>query len=618
MTKLKVIYHDKTVNLGVVFTLGFLFKYNFLALLIFHAPSITGLLLRNLVLLLLIWVVLVPLLNSRRVRLITFLILIGWTVFFISTLWYSRYFGNYLSISDIMMGRGVRPFKVLLLQIGRVYDPVFFVDIFLITIIKKNMQDISAKEIWRSTHYNQKAVRITILAGALLIGQVFTTNLLLGNHSPFVLYNRSTSAFVNVYGILPLYAYELYMLNFTPEKKISAELDSQAPETETDFNGEELVQQDSNIIAIQVESLDERIIGYSHNGTEITPFLNDLKNEALYFDNFYAQHVNGSFDAEFSFLTSIYPINKNYGFKVNDLSRFESIVKILKNRGYSAMAFHGNDKSFFHRHKAFPELGFDKFYSMEDFSMEARHMDVELSTFGINDYDFFFQSVDYIAQAEQPFFAFLITVTSHTPFDFYPQDQAVDAFEDIEDPLVRDYFNSIAFVDSALEMFVGKLEENGLLEDTLLIIYSDHESSVEKPEYSPSDGGFEVFVPNIKAPENIPLFVRHPDIENGTNSTEGTQTDLSPTILDICGEKQRPSEFMGNSLFDQQDLPVLFLHEVPQILFKGQLFAKFPMGIEKIGYKKDIGERDIELPQKEELLGIIDYMQGLILRRRSE
>lgn len=618
MRKRKVFYHNKSVYLGVVFTLGFLFKYNFLALFIFHAPSITGLLLRNLVLVLLIWAVFVPLLNSRRARLIAFVLLIGWTVFFISTLWYSRYFGNYLSISDIMMGRGVRPFKVLLLQIGRVYDPAFFIDILLIAIIKKNMQDISAKEIWRSTHYNRKAVRTTILSVALLITQAFTTNLLLGNDSPFVLYNRSTSAFVSVYGILPLYVYELYMLNFAPEKKIIEELDSPAPETESDFNGEELVQRDSNIIVIQVESLDERIIGYSHNGTEITPFLNDLKEEALYFDNFYAQHVNGSFDAEFSFLTSIYPINKNYGFKVNDLSRFESLVKLLKERGYTAIAFHGNDKTFFHRHKAFPELGFDRFYSREDFSMETRRMEVELSTFGINDYDFFLQSVDYIEQAEQPFFAFLITVTSHTPFDFYPQEQAIDAFQDIQDPLVRDYFNSISFVDSAIEIFIGKLEENGLLEDTLLLIYSDHQSSVEKPEYSSSGRGFEISVPNIKAPENIPLFLLHPDIESGTNSTEGTQTDLSPTILDICGEKQRPSEFMGNSLFVQQDLPILFLHEVPEILYDGQLFAKFPMGIEKIGYRKDIGEKDIELPQKEELLVTIDYMQGIILRRRSE
>ncbi|SHM84058.1 Sulfatase [Halanaerobium congolense] len=85
-----------------------------------------------------------------------------------------------------------------------------------------------------------------------------------------------------------------------------------------------------NIIVIQLESFDQKIINYRHNNREVAPFLNKLKENSLYFNNIYAQHVNESFDAKFSFLTSLYPRNKNYAFKTNDMSKFNSIVKVLK------------------------------------------------------------------------------------------------------------------------------------------------------------------------------------------------------------------------------------------------------------------------------------------------
>jgi phosphoglycerol transferase MdoB-like AlkP superfamily enzyme len=85
-----------------------------------------------------------------------------------------------------------------------------------------------------------------------------------------------------------------------------------------------------NIIVIQLESFDQKIINYRHNNRKVAPFLNKLKENSLYFNNIYAQHVNESFDAKFSFLTSLYPRNKNYAFKTNDMSKFNSIVKVLK------------------------------------------------------------------------------------------------------------------------------------------------------------------------------------------------------------------------------------------------------------------------------------------------
>ncbi|MCF7944796.1 MAG: LTA synthase family protein, partial [Spirochaetia bacterium] len=349
-------------------------------------------------------------------------------------IWYNRYFGNYLSLSDILMGRGVRPVKVLFLQLMKPIDILFLSDAAVLLYIRLRLSS-NCSEQFKPIPYTLNRGVWALIILTLLTMQILLTNNRFGGSKPLQLYQQSTSAYANVYGIIPLYSLEYFML-FHPQNFTTPEVAETPLKIENDLMGEELVKTGQNIICIQVESLDSNIIGYSYEGKEVTPFLNSLKEEALYFDNFYAQHVNGSFDAEFSFFTSIYPINKNYGFKVNDLTAFDSLVEKLNRKNYTTMAFHGNDKTFFSRDKAYDELGFHEFYSREDYDETSMRYSNEGSYLGINDYDFFQQSADFLDTAEEFFFAFFITVTSHTPFDFYPEELAVEEFEDIQNPLV--------------------------------------------------------------------------------------------------------------------------------------------------------------------------------------
>ncbi|MFO7912924.1 MAG: LTA synthase family protein [Desulfotignum sp.] len=602
--------------IAVCFLTGFLFKYNYLSVVIYQVPFIAGLVIKNLVLFLFLYLYILPLLENRKYRPLVFGFLLVFTLFCLSNIWYNRYFGNYLSLSDMVMGQGARPVKVIARQLFRVYDILFVLDLVLIFLfVLKDSVSKPADKI--RPRYNTARKTAAGFALVCLLGaQIVVTNYILGNKNPMALFARSTSAFVNVYGIMPLYLFEFYSFYHPYEHEVPGI----APPSEKDVRiDRKMMKKDTgihNIIVIQVESLDQKIIGHKHNGKEITPFLNRLKKNALYFDNFYAQHVNGSFDAEFSFLTSIYPINKNYGFRINDLFAFTSLVDILNRKGYTTLAFHGNDKKFFHRHKAFFELGFDHFYSREDFSFYDTVMDVKRTNFGINDYDFFLQSTAYLKAADTPFFAFFITVTSHTPYDFYPDDHGGGEFADVKNLFVRDYFRSISFVDKSLEMFFTKLADLDLVDNTLFVLYADHDAGVEGEEYS-SKRKF-VLHKIVKPPENIPLFIIHPDIKPGVVSKEATQTDLAPTILGMLGEKEKPEEFFGNSLLQKENAPVIFVHETPQILYEGQLFALMPMGIEKIGYVKKQGEKQTTLPMDKELADTIAYIQAITLDRRTD
>lgn len=599
-----------------LFIVGFLIKYDLLMVRIHQVPLISALVGKNLFFTGLTLLVFYPLVRIQRVRLVLFGFLSIFTIFFITNLWYNRYFGNYLSLNDILMGRGVRPVKVLFWQLLHPADILYLLDLAVLFVLDRISREEQEEFSMASlvSRYTLLGIALMVI---LLISQVYLSNERLGSQHPGVLYQRSTSAFVNVYGLIPLYSFEYTMLFHPQAYQASSPEELQAePKLEREIlPGVDLVTEDQNIIVIQVESLDANIIGHTYKGREITPFLNRLKEESLYFDNFYAQHVNGSFDAEFSFFTSIYSLNKNYGFKLQDLTAFDTIIEKLNRKGYETLAFHGNDKTFFFRDKAYEELGFDRFYSLEDFDLDGLTYPDATLNFGVNDYDFFLQSFDTISDTEEPFFAFLITVTSHTPFDLYPEQEKVATYDQIDNPLVREYFNSMTFTDAALEAFYTRLRDSALIDNSLIIIYADHNAGVVRENYT-SDKQFILDKP-VKLPENVPLFILHPDIEPGVSHKEGSPTDLAPTIFDLIGEQENPKDFVGNSLLQDIDTPILFMHEIPQVLNHGNLYIQTPDGLEFIGYAPGEGTVGATIPQQEEFLVMIDYLRALMLERRS-
>ncbi|MFW5787557.1 MAG: LTA synthase family protein [Halanaerobiales bacterium] len=614
-------FSSKEKYFALILFLGFMVKYNFILLRIIYTSSITGVVFQNLIFAIVFIYFLIPLVKKKRGRTILYIGFMIFNLIFIANYWYNVYYGNYLSVADMIMGQGTGNFslfEVLFKHILKFYDLFFLLDVVIISIMyfKNDFSSPKKYTFGRGTFQKQNGYLIPLLLIlVLLFSQIYVTGSLLGSHSPGELYREGTSDFVSVYGFFPLYAIELY--SHLAPYELTSEI-SPPPLMGGKLNGKQIIDDQTNIIVIQWESLDNKIINYEYGDREIAPFLNEIKEDSLYFNNFYSQHVNGSFDADFSFLTSLYPVNRNYTYRENDLTEFNSLARELKDRGYQTLAFHGNDREFFHRDQAFPELGFDHFYARDDYSLEDGTMEQEKTTLGINDYDFFDQSLDYLEEAEEPFFGFFITVSSHTPFDFYPQEENKEEFEEIENTLVKNFFNSIAFTDQSLEMFFEELKERGLDEDTLVIIYSDHQSGIEEEEYD-SFRDFNLKW-NVKQPNHIPLLIKHPEIEPGTIEQTGTVVDIAPTILDLLGREEKPKEFSGQSMLNREERPVLFLHEIPQILYRGQLFALEQGEFELIGHVEGSGDQGVKFSEEDtkNVLETIYYMRNEVFSRRRE
>ncbi|MFP4331209.1 MAG: LTA synthase family protein [Spirochaetaceae bacterium] len=588
----------------IIFAAGFLLKNNFSLFWIYRVPLASGPVLRNLFHLLILTTLGVHLTRSRNGRVLLLGVSGVYTAFFLANLYYNRYFGNYLSYNDVLMGQGVRPVRVLTRQLWEVWDVLFIADLpalgFLFRRLKGEGRETTLRSaLGHGVRANKKAL---LLALALLPTQALLGNLLLHAPSPRELFSRSTGGFAALYGVGSLYLFEIYNYHYRPE--VNPTPSGREPADQISLGEEPAVAQQPNLVVIQVESLDARIIDFTYQGTEVSPFLNRMKDQHLYAQNFYAQHVNGSFDAEFSFLTSLYPLNRTYAFRDNDMSRFDSFVRILDESGYETLAFHANDGAFFHRNKAYEEIGFDRFYSREDFDEGETVFEGARSYFGLNDYDFLLQSVDYIEEAPEPFFAFLITVTSHTVFDLYPSSQRREAFADVSPVLTRDYFNSVAFLDQALEMFFAQMDARGLAEDTIFLLYSDHDAAVDSEIYSSHEQA--ELPPQIERPEHVPLMIIHEDIAPGVITKTGSHVDIAPTILDLLGAEALPDQFAGSSLLFPEEEPVLFLHEVPQILYKDHLFAMTVAPgndgyeITEVGTLANPREEYVEIPESEQ------------------
>ena len=254
-----------------------------------------------------------------------------------------------------------------------------------------------------------------------------------------------------------------------------------------------------NIISIHLESMQNFLIGLEFNGEEVTPNLNKLVKKSLYFSNFYAQvSVGTSSDSEFTLNTSLMPTNNGTAFVSYFDREYVSIAKLLKEKGYNTFSMHANNGSFWNRDVMHKRLGYDTFYSKNSYEID------EVIGLGLSDKSFFKQSVEKIKNINekgQPYYGTLLMLTNHTPFsdtDKYGE-FAVDLKEVVtlengekqtvsypymEGTKLGNYFKSAHYADEALGEFLVALEENGLMENTVIMLYGDHDARLPKSDYA--------------------------------------------------------------------------------------------------------------------------------------
>lgn len=294
-----------------------------------------------------------------------------------------------------------------------------------------------------------------------------------------------------------------------------------------------------NLIVIQLESFQNITVGRTLRGRPVTPNLNKLLEHGLWFSRCYPQTASGNTsDAEFLANTSLMPASEGAVFERFTSGRYDSLANALRAEGYKTGVFHGNSTNVWNRPNMYPSLGFGRYDSHKDYKPGLK------IGLGLADSPFYEQTAQKLAAWKEPFFAMVISLSSHHPFKI--PDEAVD-FDPApyDGTVLGDYLRSLHYADMALGEFIGELRESGLLARSLVVIYGDHGGiplgERERLEHFLLTGG-EGIPPSGKptsAPKpafwreqrQIPLlFLAEGSSLRGKSDTPVGQLDIAPTV----------------------------------------------------------------------------------------
>ncbi len=326
-----------------------------------------------------------------------------------------------------------------------------------------------------------------------------------------------------------------------------------------------------NVIVIHAESMMTNVIDLKFNDQEVTPNLNKLAHTGMYFNNFYSQvSVGTSSDSELTYNTSLMPTKSGTAFVSYSNRKYIGIPTLLNEQGYYTFSMHANNADFWNRRTMHKNMGYQRFYSKTDYEIDKENV----IGLGLSDKEFFRQSaekIEKINEKHDKWYGLLIMLTNHTPFsevDKYGE-FPVDIKETItnedgtteeivypymEGTKLGNYFKSIHYADSALGEFLTELDQKHLLDNTVFILYGDHDARLPRKNYNrlynydkENDTTLDEEDPEYKEYDSyqyeigrrVPFIIWTKDMEgsklNFTNSNVMGMYDVVPTLGNMFG-----------------------------------------------------------------------------------
>jgi phosphoglycerol transferase MdoB-like AlkP superfamily enzyme len=248
---------------------------------------------------------------------------------------------------------------------------------------------------------------------------------------------------------------------------------------------------------------------------------------------------------------SLFPAAKGAAFMRFAGNTYQSLASELRKRGYATIALHGDRPGFWNRSHMYPALGFDHFISKREFAP------AEGIGLGMSDGAFFKQSLEHITELRdggKPFYALLVTLTSHHPFNFKAIRERVTDLPlgGLEGTLLGDYLTAIRYADACIGAFIEGIAEKGLLDESVIVLYGDHPAIPKKNGAMLGKllGRDMSSAVSWRGAQSVPLMIRLPMAEGADiYDTPSGQMDIAPTVASLMGFHM-PMAF-GENLLDK-------------------------------------------------------------------
>lgn len=285
-----------------------------------------------------------------------------------------------------------------------------------------------------------------------------------------------------------------------------------------------------NIVMISVESLSSDFLGIYGNQQGLTPRLDALAKESLWFSRVYATGTRTVRGLE-ALSLAIPPTPGQSIVRRPENQGLFSLGSVLNEKGYRSHFLYGGYGYFDNMNAFFEANGYDV-TDRVDIPEEKVVME---NAWGVADEVILNQALDELDkdyQAGVPSFQMIMTTSNHRPFT-YP-----DGRIDIPSPGARE--GAVKYTDWAIGNFIDKAKEKPWFKDTIFVIVADHQAD--------SAGKTEVPIERY----HIPLLVYGPGwIQPGEVDRLMSQIDVAPTLLGLLNFSY-PSRFLG---YDIMSLP---------------------------------------------------------------
>lgn len=334
---------------------------------------------------------------------------------------------------------------------------------------------------------------------------------------------------------------------------------NQQPTEQNEYTG---IFKDKNVIFILAESLDEIAIN-----KDITPTLYKLKNEGIVFNNYFSpKYPASTADGQYMLEWATLPIIGEYYSLIDMVYNTNPYLlpRQLKQRGYKTYVFHNYTGYFNKRNSYFATLDFDGHrYCGEGFNLRCEN-------FHGSDMEMIDQSVDdYINQ--QKFYTYYITLSGHGSYDSsnFIATKHLDKVSNLPySSPIKYYLAANVDFDLAMNTLLTKLEQVNKLDDTVIIISSDHTPYYLSNEDMNSVSNIER---NNKFDRNRgSLIIYNSEYKSNKKINKyAMNIDVLPTVLNMLGIKYDSRLMIGKDIMAANNEGVVILPDRSWVTEKG-------------------------------------------------
>ena len=285
-----------------------------------------------------------------------------------------------------------------------------------------------------------------------------------------------------------------------------------------------------NVILVTIESLSARYLGSFGDTRGLTPNLDALRKQSLFFNNFYATGTRTDRGLE-AITLSIPPTpGRSIVKRIGRESGYASLGQQFREQGYDSLFIYGGRGYFDNMNAFFSGNG----YRVLDQSSVADAEMTFLNAWGMCDEDLYNQTLraaDVEYTAGKPFFLQLMTTSNHRPYT-YPEGK-------IDIPSGTGREGALKYTDYAIGRFLAEARSKPWFDDTIFLFVADHTAG--------SAGKEDLPVANY----HIPLFIYAPKLVAPREVSRLTsQIDIAPTLLGLLNLDYTSTFFGHNVLRD--------------------------------------------------------------------